>query len=284
MIEVRGLRFGYRGVRKRVLDDISFEVRPGEIFGFLGPSGAGKSTTQKILIGLLGGYTGEVRVFGQPLARLGRGYYERIGVSWEVPNLYGKLTGRENLELFASLYFGPTADIDHLLALVDLADVADERASNYSKGMRMRLNFCRSLLRDPQILFLDEPTLGQDPENARRLRDLIQIRRKAGTTVFLTTHDMTAAAELCDRVGFLVDGRILLVDSPRNLMVQHGQRRVRVELVGAAGIERREFDLDGLGRNSEFLGLLRRGPVETIHTLEATLEDVFLAVTGRKLA
>lgn len=283
MIQVDDLRFTYPGARREALKGLSFEVEPGEVFGFLGPSGSGKSTTQKILTGLLAGHGGGVRVFGSPLADLGRDYYERIGISFEVPNVYGKLTGRENLEFFASLYRGPTRSPDELLAMVGLEEDADERAAGYSKGMRMRLNFCRALLTDPELLFLDEPTSGQDPENARRVKEIIRERGQAGTTVFLTTHDMTVAAELCDRVAFLVDGRIVLIDAPRTLMVRHGERTVRIEYRGASGLEREEFELDGLGSNERFLDLLRTRSIETIHTLDATLEDVFLEVTGRRL-
>jgi fluoroquinolone transport system ATP-binding protein len=283
VIEVHGLGYTYRGARDAALRGLDFEVRRGEIFGFLGPSGAGKSTMQKILTGLLGGYDGEVRVLGRPLGELGRRYYDRIGVGFEVPNVYGNLTGRENLDFFASLHDAPTAGADELLGLLGLSDAADERAGTYSKGMRMRLNLCRALLTDAELLFLDEPTTGQDPENARRIKEIIQTRRSEGATVLLTTHDMAVAAELCDRVGFLVDGRIALVDSPRDLMVRHGQRRVRVEYRAGDRLERDEFELDALGRDERFIELLRDGVVETIHTLDATLEDVFLEVTGRGL-
>jgi len=284
MIDVRDLRFTYPRAADAALCDISFDVQAGEIFGFLGPSGAGKSTTQKLLVGLLEPGAGEVRVFGRAPRAQGRSLYTRIGVSFETPNLYGRLTGRENLEFFASLYPGRTEDPAALLALVGLDDAADQRTAHYSQGMRMRLNFCRALLPSPELLVLDEPTLGQDPQNARRLKQIIRVRRDAGVTVFLTTHDMTVAAELCDRVAFLVGGRIATVDAPRTLMVRHGQRRIRVELRNGEAIERREFDLDGLGRNDAFLDLLRTREIETLHTLDATLEDVFLVVTGRSLA
>jgi len=293
VIEARELGFTYPGARSPAVNGIDFQVAAGEVFGFLGPSGAGKSTTQKILTGLLTESVGELRVFGRSIAEHGREYYERIGVSFEVPNVYGRLTGRENLEFFASLYRGRTADPAELLARVGLTDAAGERAGNYSKGMRMRLNFCRALLRDPELLFLDEPTSGQDPQNAHLLKKIIREQRDRGATIFLTTHDMSVAAELCDRVAFLVDGRITLIDSPRSLMVRYGQRRVRVEY-GSEGengggggdemLRSTEFDLDGLGANEQFLSLLRSSSVQTIHSLDASLEDVFLRVTGRSLA
>jgi fluoroquinolone transport system ATP-binding protein len=283
MIDVRGLCFRYPRATGPVLHGLTFAVERGEIFGFLGPSGAGKSTTQKVLTGLARDYDGTVSVFGGAPRELGRSYYERIGVAFEVPNVYGNLTGRENLAFFASLYDGPTADPDVLLRLVGLDAAADMRAGAYSKGMRLRLNFGRALLAEPELLFLDEPTTGQDPDNARRIKSIIRARRAAGATIVLTTHDMTLAAELCDRVAFLVAGRIVLVDRPRALMVAHGTRRVRVEFRAGETLEHREFPLDGLGTDTEFLELLRTAHVESLHSLDATLEDVFVTVTGRAL-
>lgn len=201
MISVYDLSYTYVGTTEPAVEDLRFEVKPGEIFGLLGPSGAGKSTTQKILIGLLRDYRRRVSVLGNDLGNWGSDLYERIGVSFEVPNHYLKLTGRENLTYFGSLYQGPTRDPLELLALVGLDEDADILVSQYSKGMKNRLNVARSLLHDPDLLFLDEPTTGLDPVNARRVKDLIRSQKKEGTTVFLTTHDMAVADELCDRVG-----------------------------------------------------------------------------------
>ena len=281
MIEVSGLRFTWPGSGEETLRGLDFRVEDGEVFGFLGPSGAGKSTTQKILTGALRGYAGAVTVMGRSPADWGSDLYRRVGVAFEVPNLYLRLTARENLRFFAALH-GREVDADALLARVGLEADADRRVAEFSKGMRMRLNVARSLLHDPALLFLDEPTAGQDPVNARRVRGLIR-EAAQGRTVFLTTHDMAVAAEVCDRVAFLVDGRICALDSPRALMLAAGARAVRVEHRGPAGIEVDELPLDGLGVNERFLGLLRAGVVETLHSREATLEDVFVRVTGRQL-
>jgi fluoroquinolone transport system ATP-binding protein len=286
MIEVAGLRFTYAGATTAAVDDISFEVLDGEIFGFLGPSGAGKSTTQKILIGLLREYSGRVAVFGGDLSRAGSDYHERIGVSFEHPTHYLKLTAAENLRYFASLFGGETEPPARLLEAVGLVDSADMRVGQFSKGMRNRLNLARALVNRPELLFLDEPTAGLDPVNAQRIRDLIADVRRAGATVFLTTHDMGTADQLCDRVAFIVEGKIPLIDSPRDLRLRHGRRTVRVEYTAEEGDELHatEFDLDNLGDNAEFAGLLRGGRVETLHTQEATLADVFIDVTGQSLA
>jgi fluoroquinolone transport system ATP-binding protein len=283
MIDVDSLRFRYPGTSSDTLKGLSFSVAEGEIFGFLGPSGAGKSTTQKILTGVAGGYDGVARVLGGDVRGHGRDLYDRIGVSFETPNVYGRLTGTENLAFFASMHDGATEAPAALLDLVGLGDDGDKLVEKYSRGMKLRLNVCRALLNRPRLLFLDEPTSGQDPANARRIKDIILERRRTGATVFITTHDMAVAAELCDRVGFIVDGRLVLVDSPRALMVERGRRAVRVEYTDEGGSGARDFDLDGLAEDPGFLRVLRTTRVERIHTLEATLEDVFIDVTGTAL-
>lgn len=282
-IEVRELTFAYGGRDEPVVRQMSFQVERGEIFGFLGPSGAGKSTTQKILTGLVRGYGGGARALGRELRDWGTEYYERIGVSFELPNHYQRLTARENLEFFRSLYAGETADPKWLLGQVGLTEDADRRVAQFSKGMQVRLTFARALLNRPELLFLDEPTSGLDPANVRALLEIIREQRDEGRTVFLTTHAMSVADELCDRVAFVVDGRIALIDSPRALRLRAGERQVRVEYRDGAGRALQDFPLEGLGENAAFLALLRERPVETIHTREATLEDVFIRVTGRRL-
>lgn len=285
MITVSHLTYTYPGGEKAAVQDVDFRIEKGEIFGFLGPSGAGKSTTQKILIKLLRGYAGDISVFDKPLSSWNDSYYERVGVAFELPNHYRKLTGLENLNLFRSFYSGPTLDPTELMEMVGLGEDANLRVSNYSKGMQMRLNFVRALLHQPELLFLDEPTTGLDPVNGRNIRQIIREQKEAGRTVFLTTHDMYVADDLCDRVAFIVDGKIALIDSPRNLKLRHGKRTVRVEYHADGGpLQQTEFPIDGLGDNADFVALLRKEKIETIHTQEATLEDIFVETTGRRLA
>ena len=283
VVDVDGLTFTYASGTSPAVRDLSFRIDRGEIFGFLGPSGAGKSTTQKVLIGLLRGYRGAVSVLGRDLAAWGADYYEEIGVSFELPNHYLRLTGLENLGYFRALYRGETRRPEALLEMVGLASDGQRLVAEYSKGMKTRLGVARALLNDPQLIFLDEPTVGLDPASGRGVRHLVRELKQAGRTVFLTTHDMTVADELCDRVAFIVDGEIRLVDSPRDLKLAHGARTVAVEydLHGEPG--RQEFPLDGLGDDPAFLALLREATVRTLHTQEATLEDVFLRVTGQRL-
>ena len=284
MITVENLRFTYPGGKDEAVRGISFDVAAGEIFGFLGPSGAGKSTTQKILIGLLKEFEGGATVAGRDLKQWQPADYERIGVSFELPNHYQKLSALENLRLFASLYRRPTRDPMELLTLVGLQDDADTYVSKFSKGMQMRLNFVRALLHDPELLFLDEPTAGLDPMNARKVKDIILDLKARGRTVFLTTHDMNVADELCDRVAFLVDGQIVGVNSPRSLKIEHGARVLRVEYAQNGGTARAEFPMAELGANRAFLEILSGHTIETMHTQEASLEDIFIRVTGRSLA
>ena len=284
VIDVRGLTFTYPKATEPAVRGMDFSVAPGEIFGFLGPSGAGKSTTQKLLIGLLRGHGGKATVWGRDPVAWGPDYYQRVGVSFELPNHYHKLTGLENLRFFGSLYDGPTADPMELLEAVGLGDAANARVAEYSKGMQMRLTFARSLINNPELLFLDEPTSGLDPVTARKVKDIILDLKARGRTVFLTTHDMSTADELCDRVAFVVDGAIVALDTPAELKIARSQRLVRVQYRTSGGLATAEYGMDGLADDPEFHAILRDHHVETIHSREASLDDVFVEVTGRRLS
>ncbi|MFK7799191.1 MAG: ABC transporter ATP-binding protein [Aureispira sp.] len=282
MITVNNLSYTYPKASKPILKQLNFEIAQGEIFGFLGPSGAGKSTTQKILYKILTNYTGEVLIDGQSLLNLGQAYYTRVGVGFELPNHYLKLTGRENLQLFAGFY--PTENIQDMVALfeaVGMVDAIDKRVEEYSKGMKMRLNFIRSILHSPDIIFFDEPTSGLDPINAHRIKELIKELRAQGKTIFITTHDMTTADELCDRVSFIVNGEIILTEEPTVLKHANGKKCVRVQNK-ALGFQ--EFGLENLAQNAPFLEAIGRADLMKIETLEATLEEVFIKVTGQSLS
>lgn len=283
MIDIKDLRYTYPGNSDETIHRIDFRIEKGEIFGFLGPSGAGKSTTQKIIIGILKRYAGQVQVFGKELRNQNNDYYEKIGVAFEFPNLYLKLTALENLKFFRSLYSGETEEPLRLLEMVGLTDDANTRVSGFSKGMRMRLNFIRALLSKPELFLLDEPTAGLDPVNAKNIKNIILQKKSEGKTVFLTTHHMTVADEVCDRVAFIVDGRIRLIDSPRELKIRNGRKNLRVEYRENGSTTVMEFDLKKIGANAEFLKIIRTKEIETIHTQEATLEDIFIEVTGRSL-
>lgn len=285
MITVQDLRYTYPGAATETLHGLNFEIPDGEIFGFLGPSGAGKSTTQKLMIGLLQYYTGSIQVMGREVSDWGNEFYEHVGVSFEMPNHYLKLTALENLNHFRSLYRGPCYEAGEVLEWVDLAADAHKKVADFSKGMKIRLNVARSMLHQPKVLFLDEPTNGLDPVNGRRIKDLILELRSRGTTVFVTTHDMMVADELCDRVAFITAGNISEIDAPAVLKKRYGKRSVIVEYLNSEAIvHRKEFPLQGLGTNTVFLDLLRSATqIETIHTQETTLEKIFIEVTGQAL-
>jgi fluoroquinolone transport system ATP-binding protein len=276
VIRVAGLRVRYPGTVRDAVAGIDIAVAAGEVFGLLGPNGAGKSTTQRVLTGQHHRYTGGVEVLGRPVAGWGRALYERIGVGFELPAYFPKLTARENLTAFAALYRRPADQPEQALAAVGLADAADQQAATLSKGMKMRLNLARAILHRPDVLFLDEPTSGLDPANAADVRAIIRAQADAGRTVFLTTHDMPAVEELCTRVAFLREGAIVAIDTPRNLRLAHGHRSVTVEYTDAGQLRHAEFpatDDPGL------LALLATGRARTVHTREAALADVFIAVT-----
>ena len=283
MLDVRSLVFSYPKQPSPTLKGLDFHIDEGEVFGFLGPSGSGKSTTQRLLIGLLKDYQGEISILNKDARAWGTDLYHELGVGFELPNHFSQLTGLENLKLFASLCQRKARDPMELLELVGIADAANQRVKNYSKGMAMRLNFVRALLHDPTLLFLDEPTAGLDPTNARNLKDIILKLKQSGKTVFLTTHNMHDADELCDRVAFLVEGEIKLIDTPRNLKITHGQKQVRVEYKDNDAQQRKTFDLTGLGNNQDFRNILEADSIETIHSQEATLEEIFIKTTGRSL-
>jgi fluoroquinolone transport system ATP-binding protein len=278
MFTVRNLAFKYPKNSENTINGIDFEITDGEIFGFLGPSAAGKSTTQKILIKLLRGFEGEIEYYGKPLTSYGDEFYQDIGVSFEMPISFSKLTAMENLEFFKKLY-RTTVDVEPLLKRMGLWEDRDKKAGEYSKGMKIRLNFIRALLNKPKMLFLDEPTNGLDPANARIMKDMIREFRSEGGTVFLTSHIMSDVDELCDRVAFIAHGKLQEVDSPRNLKLKYGKRSVKVEYQEDGQLMNREFTMDEI-KTPVFFDLLREKQVETIHSGETTLEEIFIKVTG----
>jgi len=285
MITVSNLLFAYANADIDTLNGIDFNIAEQEIFGFLGPSGSGKSTTQKILIGLLQGYRGDISILGKDLKSWDNSLYEKIGVSFELPNHFLKLTAKENLEHFAGFYSGSNHIPETVLDWVDLGDAADKKVSDFSKGMKIRLNLARSLIHKPEVLFLDEPTSGLDPVNSKRIRDLILRLRDEGTTIFITTHNMQLADDLCDRVAFVTSGNISAVDAPEALKMEHGQRSLLLESSDHNGkITQHEFELDNLQSNPDFIKAVQSAhKIERMHTQESTLDNIFIEVTGHEL-
>lgn len=280
MIDVCNLCFSY--TNKPFVEDVSFHVGRGEVFGFLGPSGAGKSTIQKVLTGLNTKYRGSVKVAGTEIKERTSSFYENIGVDFEFSTCYEKFTARQNLNYFASLYAKKPRPIDDLLKMVGLENDGDKKVSEYSKGMRSRLNFVKALIHDPDVLFLDEPTSGLDPTNSRMMKDIILAEKKRGKTIIITTHNMFDATELCDQVAFIVAGRISALDTPHNLIMSRGA--AKLEYTYMDGVEKTgECALDKTGDDTKLQSLLGSNRILSIHSSEPTLNDIFMDITGRTL-
>lgn len=282
MFQVRDLAYRYPRNRENTIKGLSFDIRQGEIFGLLGPSGVGKSTTQKIMVKLLTGYQGEIYYRNRDLKTFNKEYYQEIGVGFEVPVHFSRLTAEENIVFFKKLYHNHL-DTDTLMQKLGIFDDRKKKVSEFSKGMKVRLNFVRAVLNDPVMLFLDEPTIGLDPANARILKTLIKEYRENGGTVLLSTHLMNDVDELCDRVAFMVDGSIAEIDTPQNLKLRYGEKKVEVEYVSNNGSSAKStFDLETLSRNNDFLNIIKTKKIVTMHTKETTLDDIFIKVTGVK--
>jgi fluoroquinolone transport system ATP-binding protein len=275
------VRFKYNSKAPWVLDPISLSIEEGTIFGLLGPSGAGKSTTQKILIKLLSGYEGNVTYFGKDLSKLNQSFYEDIGVGFEFPVHFNKLTGKENMQYFASLYKKPI-DFIPLMIRVGLGEAINAQVSTYSKGMKMRLNFVRALLNDPKVLFLDEPTNGLDPSNARILKDIILEEKKKGKTIFISTHLMGDVEELCDEVTFISKGKVLETSSPKALKIKYGKRELKVEYAEGTNLKSSIFSMESLSQNQAFKQLIETKNIVTMHSQETSLDKIFIQIIGGK--
>ena len=283
MIEVEGLYHSYTRDDNFALKDVNFEIAKGEIFGFLGPSGAGKSTAQGILTGLLQLQRGNVTVAGYDIKKISRKMFNRIGMSFEQSNVYSKMTAKENLSFYSKLFDVKTRDPMELIDLVGLKGKENIRAGEFSKGMKHRLTFARSMINNPSMWFLDEPTTGLDPAIAADIKDIIKERNSKGVTVFLTTHNMFIADELCNRVGFIVDGEIRLIDSPKNQKLQYGKKLVEVEYAQNGGIKKQTFSTIMQEEKDALKKIIAEKEIMTMHTKEATLEEIFIKVTGRGL-
>lgn len=220
-IDVQELTRDFNGLR--AVDHINFSAEPGEVFGFLGPNGAGKTTTIRMLTGQLRPTSGSATVAGCDIVSERQALKPRIGVVFEQQNLYERLSARENLAFAARLYSVDRRRVDEVLAQVGLLDRAGERVKKYSNGMKQRLLIARALIHRPQVLFLDEPTRGLDPNVARDIRSFVMELARQGVTVFLTTHYMQEADELSGRVAIIDQGRIVALDTPAGLKAAHGQ-------------------------------------------------------------
>ena len=275
MITAKNLSFSYSQLP--FIENMNFQVRSGEIFGFLGPSGAGKSTLQKILIGMLPKYKGSVSINNNEIRNKSDQFYESIGVDFEFPSFYEKFTALENLKFFGSLYDCKLIPVEQLLEMVGLSQHANKKVAGFSKGMKSRLNFARSIIHQPKVLFLDEPTSGLDHSNF-----ILDLKNK-GVTIILTTHNMHDATELCDRVAFIVDGNIKAMDTPHNLIMSRRYNEVTYSYLENQKELNTTIALDKISTDKKLQSLIQANALLSIHSNEPTLDNIFSEITGRKL-
>lgn len=273
----------YRYGKLVAVDHIDFDVDVGEILGFLGPNGAGKTTAVKMLTGQIRPQEGQAVLLGHDVVKETEKVQSQIGVCFEQTNLYEQMSALDNLKLFAELFGMKDFDGYALLKRVGLAGREKDKVANYSKGMKQRLMVARSLVNLPQIIFLDEPTAGLDPVSSEAIGNIILEERDRGATIFLTTHDMWEADKLCDRVAFMDQGKLAALDTPRNLKQQYGKRSLIAEVAAGGKLEKREIDMDVADTALAVEKLFEKEKVVTLHSEEATLEDIFIKVTGRRL-
>jgi ABC-2 type transport system ATP-binding protein len=280
----------------RAVDGVSFTVAEGEFFGILGPNGAGKTTTLEIIEGLREPDSGDVLLFGEKPWPRNIGLLPRMGVQLQASSFFERLTAREQLGTFASLYGVSPKIADEMLEVVGLADKADTRENKLSGGQRQRLSIACALVHDPDIVFLDEPTAALDPQARRNLWDVLRAIQARGKTIVYTTHYLDEAEILCDRVAIMDRGTILAMDTPAALVrgldaptriiLEHGV--LPAETVRAfAGVD--DVTDDGVSltiltrKPAPVLGsLAERGTLDGLQVRTATLEDVFLELTGRE--
>ena len=260
--------------QKVALEEISFEVKKGEIFGFLGPSGSGKTTMIKILTGQLNADSGQTELLGKVSEKLTPADLEQIGLVSDTSGFYEKLSLYKNLQAYAKLYGKPNARVDEVLKQVDLYESKNLAAEKLSTGMKQRMFLARALINKPQVLFLDEPTSGLDPTTSKKIHELLLELKEAGTTIFLTTHDMNEATLLCDRLSLLNRGHLIEYGTPASIIQKYNHEK-KVQLTFA--------DETQTQITFEELGQTDLAQVVAIHSCEPTLEEIFIQLTGEKL-
>ncbi len=262
------------------LKNLTFDVKEGEIFGFLGPSGAGKTTTIKILTSQLLPTNGDVKVFGKDIYSQKGKIFKHIGILTDNSGIYERLTVLDNLNLFADINEVPRANIYEVLEKVGMIECKNKEAKKLSKGMKQRLMLARAVLHKPKLLFLDEPTSSLDPGTTLEIHRLLKKLNKEGTSIFLTTHNMEEADKLCDRVAFLNNGEIVDIDNPVTLKLKYAKDDIKVILKEDNKTLMIKNNKEGAVRLKT---LMEEGQALSIHSMEPNLEEIFLMLTGREL-
>lgn len=279
LIEVKHLVKSFEN--KTALKNVSFEIKKGETFGLLGPSGSGKTTTIKILTSQLVPTSGDISIFNKPINyKKDPAYMKKFGILTDNSGLYDRLTIFDNLALYCKLYDAPLRRIDEVLEIVNLTEDSNKQVMKLSKGMKQRVTLARAILHKPDLLFLDEPTSSLDPANTKHIHAGLKQLNKEGTTIFLTTHDMYEAETLCDRVAFLHNGEIQLLDTPENVRLKYAKPSIKLLLTDNRTITVRK-NAEGADEISKYMN---NGELLTIHSNEPTLGDIFVQLTGRDLA
>lgn len=278
VIDVQGLRKQFNN--QVALKDVNFKVTQGEIFGLLGPSGAGKTTMIKLLTGELKKTKGNVEVLGTGEKSFETANFKsKIGILSDNSALYERLTVYDNLKLFCKLYNAPLEQIEMMLDEVNLAEDRLKVVSKLSKGMKQRVLLAKALIHQPPLVFLDEPTSALDPGNVAHIHDSLRKLNEAGTTIFLTTHNMEEATVLCDRVAFLHNGVIEELAEPAELRYQYSTHDFHIETFAGEKITIKNKPEN----TDEISKLIKSGHVKSMHTDNPTLGDIFLKVTGKEL-
>ena len=262
------------------VDGLNLQTEPGQIFGFLGPNGAGKTTTVRVLTGVLRPTSGTVTIAGHSIPADLHKVKELCGYVPDTEDHYDELSGRENLRIYASLYRIPKQRVDEGLARLELSEAANLAVARYSKGMRKKLLIAREILHRPKVLFCDEPTANLDAHSTGLVRHLLGELREDGTTVFLTTHNMTEVEEICDRVAILSRGKLIDSDTPSGFMTRHAENKVRVEHNVDGQQVRQFFDQDDPVSRAELAQLVSTQSDLRVHSLDFRFEDVFRKLTG----
>lgn len=264
----------------QALKDVSFDIPKGEIFGFLGPSGSGKTTLLKILTAQLDPTSGGAVVLGKPAKLMQKSEQkQRFGILTDTSGLYERLTIEENLDVFRRLYDLPKSSIDKVLNFVNLNADRKKRVSVLSKGMRQRVTLACAIIHEPELLFLDEPTSALDPVNTAHIHKGLRYLNEKGTTIFLTTHDMTEAESLCERVAILHKGEIRAIGAPAELKKTHRDGTLTVELISGK-TERLAMNGDSAASIANWM---TAGQIDRMYTNELSLGDIFIKLTGSEL-